>query len=443
MQRGGARDDADRWRAVASASLVAGAGRLFALGGGRGAHLRRRRAGARTLRPVRAASAAERTAQRRSARRTPTRCCARPVSDDDGIAGGRRALEDEGLGPKRRRRPQPDAGILPRALASDARGAGAVWIATSSGIFRGDEHGCLPAGLDGRDLLVRGRRRKHRGRGDGGPPVQTGGRSRRGRGRRRRGELHGRRGPGRTPARAGARRRRRGAGRGRRRRPGGRRRRRGGADPRPPGRRAGRLRRRGARAGRRRRLPLDARAPRRCALPIDRRSGGSPAARAGRRAGSRPASASGRRPTGRPGPSGRRPSDARSPAPPAVGARTWLAIDDALVAARPDEAGQRARPPSSAASNRRRRSRDRDAAAADGAARRTPPPLARGDGALRRRTAHARSARLGGHGAADVPARPRRPPARRPDARRGRAGPARRRAGARTDRSCDRQRRPR
>jgi hypothetical protein len=30
----------------------------------------------------------------------------------------------------------------------------AVWIATSSGIFRGDENGCLPAGLDGRDLLL-------------------------------------------------------------------------------------------------------------------------------------------------------------------------------------------------------------------------------------------------------------------------------------------------
>jgi hypothetical protein len=73
--------------------------------------------------------------------------------DDDDSPAAEEALEDEGLGPKRRPRPRPESGILPRALAPDARADGAVWIATSSGIFRGDEHGCLPAGLDGRDLL--------------------------------------------------------------------------------------------------------------------------------------------------------------------------------------------------------------------------------------------------------------------------------------------------
>src|SRR5580698_302113 len=73
--------------------------------------------------------------------------------EDDDSAAAEEALEDEGLGPKRRPRPRPDSGILPRALAPDAGADGAVWIATSSGIFRGDERGCRPAGLDGRDLL--------------------------------------------------------------------------------------------------------------------------------------------------------------------------------------------------------------------------------------------------------------------------------------------------
>ena len=77
------------------------------------------------------------------------------LPDDDSTPEAEDALEDEGLGPKRRTRAQShsDAGILPRALAtSDA--SEVVWIATSSGVFRGDENGCLPAGLDGRDLLL-------------------------------------------------------------------------------------------------------------------------------------------------------------------------------------------------------------------------------------------------------------------------------------------------
>jgi hypothetical protein len=77
------------------------------------------------------------------------------LPDDDSTPEAEEALEDEGLGPKRRTRPQPesDAGILPHALAA-SEASDAVWIATSSGVFRGDENGCLPAGLDGRDLLL-------------------------------------------------------------------------------------------------------------------------------------------------------------------------------------------------------------------------------------------------------------------------------------------------
>ena len=77
------------------------------------------------------------------------------LPDDDSTPEAEEALEDEGLGPKRRTRPQPeaDAGILPHALAA-SEASDVVWIATSSGVFRGDETGCLPAGLDGRDLLL-------------------------------------------------------------------------------------------------------------------------------------------------------------------------------------------------------------------------------------------------------------------------------------------------
>jgi len=75
------------------------------------------------------------------------------LPDDDSTPEAEEALEDEGLGPKRRTRPQPDGGILPHALAA-SEGSDFVWIATSSGVFRGNENGCLPAGLDGRDLLL-------------------------------------------------------------------------------------------------------------------------------------------------------------------------------------------------------------------------------------------------------------------------------------------------
>ncbi len=77
------------------------------------------------------------------------------LPDDDSTPEAEDALEDEGLGPKRRMRPQPgsDGGILPHALAASET-SDAVWVATSSGVFRGNENGCLPAGLEGRDLRL-------------------------------------------------------------------------------------------------------------------------------------------------------------------------------------------------------------------------------------------------------------------------------------------------
>src|SRR5262249_4710618 len=74
------------------------------------------------------------------------------LPDDDSTQEAEDALEDEGLGPRRRARPAPDA-VVPRALAAKGD-AGAAWIATSSGIFRGDENGCRPAGRDGLSPLV-------------------------------------------------------------------------------------------------------------------------------------------------------------------------------------------------------------------------------------------------------------------------------------------------
>ena len=77
------------------------------------------------------------------------------LPDDDSTPEAEEALEDEGLGPKRRTRAQSrsEAGIVPHALAASET-SDVVWIATSAGVFRGDENGCLPAGLDGRDLLL-------------------------------------------------------------------------------------------------------------------------------------------------------------------------------------------------------------------------------------------------------------------------------------------------
>ncbi|HEX3905575.1 MAG TPA: hypothetical protein VH853_22310 [Polyangia bacterium] len=72
---------------------------------------------------------------------------------DDSTPEAEDALEDEGLGLRRRARKQLDGGVIPRALASNGR-SGGIWIATSSGLFLGDEDGCRPAGLDGRDLLL-------------------------------------------------------------------------------------------------------------------------------------------------------------------------------------------------------------------------------------------------------------------------------------------------
>jgi hypothetical protein len=75
------------------------------------------------------------------------------LPDDDSTQDAEDALADEGLGPARRPQPLPPPGIEPRDLSA-APGAEVVWVATSSGVFRGDENGCAPAGLAGRDLVA-------------------------------------------------------------------------------------------------------------------------------------------------------------------------------------------------------------------------------------------------------------------------------------------------
>ena len=133
--------------------IAAGADRLYALGGGEvltfdgEGHALGRCAG----------FAAPPRAERRAPLGAPDaeevlRAAGLPDGDDS-TPEAEDALEDEGLGWKRHARKQPDAGIIPHALASNG-GSGPVWIATSSGVFLGDEGGCRPAGLDGRDLLL-------------------------------------------------------------------------------------------------------------------------------------------------------------------------------------------------------------------------------------------------------------------------------------------------
>lgn len=132
--------------------LVAGADRLFALGGGEvltfdgdGRRLGRCAGFAPPARPPRR--------ERLGAPDAEEVLRAAGLPDDDSTPEAEDALAEEGLGPRRRPRAEPEGAIVPRALAAK-RDASAVWIATSSGVFRGDENGCRPAGLDGRDLLL-------------------------------------------------------------------------------------------------------------------------------------------------------------------------------------------------------------------------------------------------------------------------------------------------
>jgi hypothetical protein len=130
--------------------IAAGAERLFVLGGGEvGTFDAEGRLLARC-----AAFVAPPRAERRPSLGAPDAdevLRAAGLPDDDSIPEAEDALEDEGLGRRARARALPDTGTVPRALAANASG---VWIATSSGIFRGDDAGCRPAGLDGRDLLL-------------------------------------------------------------------------------------------------------------------------------------------------------------------------------------------------------------------------------------------------------------------------------------------------
>ena len=134
--------------------IVAGAHRLFALTGG---EVRTFDADGEALGRC-AGFAAPAPMERRAALGGPDAekvLRAAGLPDDDSTPEAEEALEDEGLGPKRRTRPEPHSqgGILPHALATSGT-SDVVWIATSAGVFRGDENGCLPAGLDGRDLLL-------------------------------------------------------------------------------------------------------------------------------------------------------------------------------------------------------------------------------------------------------------------------------------------------
>jgi hypothetical protein len=134
--------------------VVAGADRLFALGG---AEVRTLDSFGQTLGRCTGFAPPPRK-ERRAALSGPDAeetLRAAGLPDDDSTPEAEEALEDEGLGPKRRTGPQPqsDAGILPHALAVSGA-SDVVWIATSSGVFRGNENGCLPFGLDGRDLLL-------------------------------------------------------------------------------------------------------------------------------------------------------------------------------------------------------------------------------------------------------------------------------------------------
>jgi hypothetical protein len=131
-------------------SIASGPGRLFVLAGG---EVRTLDAEGRILGRCAGFSAPPRT-RRQALRGAPDAeevLRAAGLPDDDSTPAAEEALEEEGLGRRSHGLPLLDAGAVPRTLAASA---GEVWVATSSGVFRGDEAGCRPAGLDGRDLLL-------------------------------------------------------------------------------------------------------------------------------------------------------------------------------------------------------------------------------------------------------------------------------------------------
>jgi hypothetical protein len=74
--------------------------------------------------------------------------------DDPDSADAEDALEDEGLGPRRRTRAsQPESAIIARALAASPA-SDDVWVATTAGLYRGRGGGCARAGLPGRDVVA-------------------------------------------------------------------------------------------------------------------------------------------------------------------------------------------------------------------------------------------------------------------------------------------------
>ena len=121
----------------------------------RGANVRRRRAGARTLHGVRAA-AAEGTASDPRRRWTRTRRCGRPDSPTTTARPKRRRrwrTRGSDRSAARAHSPSSRAGSC-RTRSPPARPPMRSGSPRRPGVFRGNENGCLPAGLDGRDLLL-------------------------------------------------------------------------------------------------------------------------------------------------------------------------------------------------------------------------------------------------------------------------------------------------
>jgi hypothetical protein len=75
-------------------------------------------------------------------------------ADDFDSSQAEAVLDNAGLRPIRRRRSSvPEPAVEVRALAADPTNDG-VWIATSSGVYRGDSGGCAPHALAGREVRL-------------------------------------------------------------------------------------------------------------------------------------------------------------------------------------------------------------------------------------------------------------------------------------------------
>ena len=141
------------FRANAATPLVAGADELYALRDGAvvtldGEGRAIRRCGALDPRPERDVAPSRPLALDAE---DVLRLAGLP-DDDTGSTDAEDLLRDEGFGRTLRARNTPAAPAV-RALAADPS-ANQVWIATTQGLFRGDRHGCIAAGLSARELAL-------------------------------------------------------------------------------------------------------------------------------------------------------------------------------------------------------------------------------------------------------------------------------------------------